>query len=87
MIYNQVLLLPFYVASSISTFTLSSSPSDRIASLSILIPCWLGVLFFGITLHYGNANVMVLSGDNEGMRDVKIEVLELESQKIITKSF
>ena len=46
----------------------------------------LGLVCFGITLHCGNANVMILPGNNGGIRDVEGDVVELESQKMLPQN-
>ena len=78
-----MLLLPFYI------FSLGKTIQDPLPNILyhflLLAPC-LGLIFFGITLHYGNANVMVLSEDNGEMRDVKIEDLEIKSQKTFLRN-
>ena len=78
MLYTQLLMLPFYMLYMFEENAVS-------ACLILYLPC-LGLVSFGITLHCGNTNVMVLPGNKGGTRNVEGEVVELESQKMLPQN-
>ena len=81
MLYTQVLLLPCYitVANALNAPLMSAM---WWASISYLIVFSLGLLCFGITLHYGTAKVLILPGNEGGIRGVANERPELNKQNI-----
>ena len=81
MLYNQVLLLPLYITISAAFLVDPIGPTIGPILISSLIP--LGFLCFGITLHYGNAKVLVLPGNEGGLGGVANERLELNIQNIV----
>ena len=85
MLYNQVLMLPLYCV-AIFAILVIDGPDGITFFSTVVIPLSLGLLSFGITLHCGKANVMILPGNNGGIRDVEGEIVELETQKMLLQN-
>ena len=83
MLYSQVLLLPMYIGIATVSIPENNQIVPLWAAISFLIVFSLGLLCFGITLHYGNAKVLVLPGNEGGLGGVANERLELNIQNIV----
>ena len=90
MLYNQVIMLPQYISYIIYVSNSSELIGEIITpelwwlSFSSLILYCLGLVCFGITLHYANSKSMVLMYENKGrFRGVENENLELQLQQMM----